>query len=56
MDDTTSTQFLQRLYRTELAGAPSVAAAVREAARDLRGEHPYFWAPFGVFGMQGRQG
>lgn len=43
MDDNTNTQFLQRLYRTELAGAPSVAAAVREAARDLRGEHPYFW-------------
>ena len=31
---------------------PSVAAAVREAARDPRGEHPYFWAPFAVFGTQ----
>jgi CHAT domain-containing protein len=51
VNDRSAMMFMVNFYKL-LRGAGSKAAALREAARNVRQEyrHPYYWAPFVIVG------
>lgn len=57
VDDRTTMEFLTRLYDSQLQGGRSLAEGIREAQVSVRADesaqHPYFWAPFALFGAEG---